>query len=67
MVNQASRDLDSAKRIATYQRMQRLAQERAPFAWMMQQIATAVLGKGVSGFEIGPLPDYTNYAGIKKA
>jgi peptide/nickel transport system substrate-binding protein len=66
MVNQASRELDSAKRIATYQRMQRLAQERAPFALMMQQIATAVLGKGVSGFEIGPLPDYTSYAGIKK-
>ena len=47
---QATKELDSAKRIALYQKMQRLARERAPFAWMLQQVATAVLGKGVSGF-----------------
>jgi len=26
-----------------------------------------VLGKGVSGFTIGPISDYTKYADIKKA
>jgi peptide/nickel transport system substrate-binding protein len=67
MVDQATKELDSAKRIAMYQKMQQLSRERAPFAWMLQQVSTAVLGKGVSGFEIGPLPDYTKYADIKKA
>ena len=34
---------------------------------MLQRNAVAVLGKGVSGFEIGPLPDYTHYSKITKA
>jgi peptide/nickel transport system substrate-binding protein len=67
MVDQAVKELDSAKRIAMYVKMQRLSQERAPFAMLLQQIATAVLGKGVSGFTIGPISDYTKYADIKKA
>jgi peptide/nickel transport system substrate-binding protein len=67
MVDQAVKELDPAKRIAMYVKMQRLSQERSPFAMMLQQIATAVLGKGVSGFTIGPISDYTKYADIKKA
>ena len=34
---------------------------------MLQQVATAVLGKGVKGFVVGPLPDYTRYAEVEKA
>jgi peptide/nickel transport system substrate-binding protein len=67
MVDEATRELDSAKRIKMYQEMQRLSRERAPFAMMLQKIASAVLGKGVSGFTVGPLPDYTKYATIEKA
>jgi len=67
MVEAAAKELDPAKRIAMYQKMQRLAQERAPFAWILQQVAVAVMGKGVSGFTVGPLPDYTHYNDIKKA
>ena len=42
--------------------MQRQFMERAPFAMLLQQNAVAVLGKGVSGFKVGPMPDYTHYS-----
>ena len=67
MVDAATKELDGAKRIGMYQKMQKLSQDRAPFAMMLQTISTAALGKGVSGFVVGPLPDYTKYADIKKA
>ncbi len=67
LVAAAAKELDGAKRIAMYQKMQRLSQERSPFAMMLQAIATAVLGKGVSGFVMGPIPDYTKYADVRKA
>jgi peptide/nickel transport system substrate-binding protein len=67
MVAAASKELDNAKRMAMYQNMQRIAQERAPFAWLMQAIATAALGNGVSGYVIGPVADFTKYADVKKA
>jgi peptide/nickel transport system substrate-binding protein len=63
----AATELDSAKRVAIYQKMQRLAQERAPFVMLLQAISNGVQGKGVSGFVIGPLPDYTKYYNIRKA
>ncbi len=63
----AVRELDPAKRIALYQTMQRQFMERAPFAMLLQKNAVAVLGKGVSGFRVGPMPDYTKYAEITKA
>jgi peptide/nickel transport system substrate-binding protein len=67
MVEQAAKELDAEQRIALYQTMQHKFQDRAPFAIMLQQVATAVLGKGVSGFVIGPIPDYTRYSDIRKA
>ena len=67
MVAAAAKELDSDKRVAMYQQMQRLARERAPFVMLLQKISSAVQGKGVSGFVIGPLPDYTKYYGITKA
>ncbi len=67
MVEDAVKELDGAKRIAMYQDMQRQFRQIAPFAMMMQQNAVAVLGKGVSGLKVGPMPDYTKYADIRKA
>ncbi len=66
MVEDAAKELDGEKRIGMYQNIQKIARERAPFIILLQKISTAVLAKGVSGFVIGPLPDYTKYADIKK-
>jgi len=63
----AVRELDPAKRIALYQKIQQQFMERAPFAMLLQQNAVTVLGKGVSGFKVGPMPDYTQYSKITKA
>jgi peptide/nickel transport system substrate-binding protein len=63
----AVRELDSAKRIALYHKMQQQFMERAPFAMVLQKNAVAVMGKGVSGFRVGPMPDYTHYSKINKA
>jgi peptide/nickel transport system substrate-binding protein len=62
----AVRELDPAKRIALYRTIQQQFMERAPFAMLMQRNAVAVLGKGVSGFKVGPMPDYTRYSTITK-
>jgi peptide/nickel transport system substrate-binding protein len=67
MVAAATTELDSAKRADMYRQMQKLSQERAPFVMMLQAISNAVQGKGVSGFVIGPLPDYTKYYNVMKA
>jgi peptide/nickel transport system substrate-binding protein len=63
----ASKELDNAKRIKMYQEMQVKFANRAPFAMVLQKIASAALGKGVTGFVIGPLPDFTKFSDIKKA
>jgi peptide/nickel transport system substrate-binding protein len=63
----ATKELDGAKRIKMYQDMQVKFAARAPFAMMLQKISSAALGKGVSGFVIGPLPDFTKFSDIKKA
>jgi peptide/nickel transport system substrate-binding protein len=63
----AVHELDPARRIALYKTMQKQFMERAPFAMLLQRNAVAVLGKGVSGFEVGPMPDYTHYSQIRKA
>jgi peptide/nickel transport system substrate-binding protein len=62
----AARELDAAKRIELYHTIQRQFMDRAPFAMLLQQNATAALGKGVSGFRVGPSPDYTHYGMIRK-
>jgi peptide/nickel transport system substrate-binding protein len=63
----AVHELDPAKRIALYHKLQQQFMERAPFAMLLQQNTVVVLGKGVSGFKIGPMPDYTHYSKITKA
>ena len=41
--------------------------DRGPFAFLPQSAEVDVLRNGVSGLEIGVLPDYTHYARIVKA
>ena len=63
----AVHELDPAKRIALYHKIQQQFMDRSPFAMLLQKNAVAVLGKGVSGFRVGPMPDYTHYSKITKA
>jgi peptide/nickel transport system substrate-binding protein len=63
----AAHELDPAKRIELYHTMQRQFMDRAPFAMLLQQNAAAVMAPGVSGFHVGPSPDYTHYGMIRKA
>jgi peptide/nickel transport system substrate-binding protein len=63
----AARELDPAKRIELYHTMQRQFMERAPFAVLLQQTAVATLGRGVSGFRVGPSSDFMYYNMIRKA
>ena len=53
--------------MAMYAKMQRDFMQRAPFAFLLQNAEVDVLRKGVTGLEIGVLPDYTHYARIVKA
>jgi hypothetical protein len=46
--------------------MQREFWQVAPFAMMQQRNEVATLRKDVTGLQIGPMPDYTRYAGIRK-
>lgn len=62
----AVRELDPNKRITLYHKIQQQFMDRAPFAMLLQRNAVAVLGKGVSGFRVGPMPDYTHYSTIRK-
>jgi peptide/nickel transport system substrate-binding protein len=62
----AVHELDPAKRIELYHKIQQQFMERAPFAMLLQKNAVAVLGKGVSGFRVGSMPDYTHYSKITK-
>jgi peptide/nickel transport system substrate-binding protein len=63
----AVHELDPARRIELYHKIQQQFMERAPFAMLLQKNAVAVLGNGVSGFRVGPMPDYTHYSTIAKA
>jgi ABC-type transport system substrate-binding protein len=50
-----------------YAKMQRDAMERSPFVFLLQSAEVWTTRKGVSGIELGLMPDYTNYAGITKS
>ncbi len=63
----AAKELDTPKRMAMYAKMQRDSMDRAPFVMLLQNAEVDVLRKGVSGLEIGVLPDYTHYAHVVKA
>jgi peptide/nickel transport system substrate-binding protein len=62
----AAVELDGKKRLEIYDRMQRAVMDRAPYAFLLQQVQVAVLAKGVAGLRLGLLPGYTRYEGTTK-
>ncbi len=60
-------ETDAARRVATYLALQREHQQVSPFVIMLQEIEVAVTRSAVSGLELGPMSDRTNYAGVVKA
>lgn len=66
-VDRAATEIDPAKRMAIYAQMQRDSIDRSPFVFLLQSSEVAVARKGVSGIELGLLPDYTHYAAIAKS
>lgn len=67
MVENAVTELDPEKRLEIYRDMQQQFWDVAPFAMMLQKNEVATMAKSISGLKIGPMPDYTRYAAIKKA
>ena len=67
LVEAARTELDPRRRAALYHTMQAAAHDRAPFAWMLQNISTVVMRRGVSGYAIGPMVELTDFARIIKA
>ncbi len=65
-VELAAKELDSETRLGMYHDMQEQFWDAAPFAMVLQRNAVAVMGKGVSGFYMGAMPDFTRYANIRK-
>jgi peptide/nickel transport system substrate-binding protein len=66
-VDRAAKEIDPEKRLVVYAEMQRDSLERSPFVFLLQSSEVAAMRKGVSGIELGLLPDYTRYAGIVKS
>jgi peptide/nickel transport system substrate-binding protein len=65
-VDQATKELDDRKRMAIYANLQRQMWERGPFVFLLQADEIAVMQKDVTGFQLGPTPDYFRYAPIRK-
>jgi peptide/nickel transport system substrate-binding protein len=63
----AAKELDPEKRLEIYRQMQQQFWQVAPFAMMLQKNEVATMAKRVTGFRIGPMPDYTRYAEVRKA
>jgi hypothetical protein len=55
--------------MATLANLQRQMWDRGPFVFPLQadEIAVMSMAKPVSGFVLGPTPDYFRYAPIRKA
>jgi peptide/nickel transport system substrate-binding protein len=65
-VEQATKELDDAKRMATYANLQRQMWDHGPFVFLLQADEIAVMPKTVTGFQLGPTPDYFRYGAIRK-
>ena len=62
----AAKETDAKARLALYGEMQRQFWEVAPFAMVLQRNAVAAMRKNVTGLQVGAMPDFTRYAGIRK-
>lgn len=67
MAEDAVKEVDGEKRMAIYRDMQQTFWDVSPFAMMLQRNNVAAMHKNITGFRIGPMPDYTRYANVKKA
>jgi peptide/nickel transport system substrate-binding protein len=65
-VDAATKELDDKKRLAIYANLQRQMWDRGPFVFLLQADEIAVTAKNVTGFQLGPTPDYFRYAPIRK-
>jgi peptide/nickel transport system substrate-binding protein len=65
-VSAASREIDTAKRVAIYQKMQQEFWTDSPIAFMLQQNDTAVLRHNVQGFHLGAQADFVRYDKTQK-
>jgi peptide/nickel transport system substrate-binding protein len=65
-VEQATKELGNATRMATYANLQRQMWDRGPFVFLLQADEIAVMPKTVTGFQLGPTPDYFRYGAIRK-
>jgi len=63
----AVREADANRRLDLYRDMQRAHLQRSPFAFILQQIDTAVMRPGLTGFEVAPVGRPIRYAGIEKS
>jgi peptide/nickel transport system substrate-binding protein len=66
-VQAAAAELDSAKRFAIYEKLQREAMDHSPYAVILQKSEVACLRPGVTGLHVGLVPAYTRYAAITKS
>jgi peptide/nickel transport system substrate-binding protein len=64
--NAANRELDSDKRLAMYQQMQREFWDVAPMIFLLQKRDVVVTRSNVTGLAMGPIDAYTRYAGVQK-
>jgi peptide/nickel transport system substrate-binding protein len=65
-VEEAAAELDTAKRVALYHKMQQQAWELSPICFILQQNNIAVARKNVTGFWLGPQSDFIRYGKTKK-
>jgi peptide/nickel transport system substrate-binding protein len=65
-VDLATKELDGKKRMAIYDTLQRQMWDHGPFVFLLQADEIAVMPKSVTGFQLGPTPDYFRYAPIRK-
>lgn len=66
-VDRAAKETDAAKRMAMYEQMQRDSMARSPFVFLLQSSEVVAARKGVTGMQLGLMPDYTTFAGITKS
>jgi peptide/nickel transport system substrate-binding protein len=65
-VAKAAEELDTAKRVAIYHKIQQLSWDDSPIAFVLEQKNVAVTRKNVTGFHLGPQSDFIRYGKTKK-
>jgi peptide/nickel transport system substrate-binding protein len=61
------KETDGERRMVEYEKMQRDAQERSPFAMLLQSTEFAVMRKNLDGFAVAPMAAVTTYGKVSKS